>query len=70
MIRLFRPQIEALLVERDQTIDDWQRANPDGDVYEDRDLEVTSCIDISIDEQMTAVRETLVHRGEHVPEIG
>ena len=70
MIRLFKPAIENLLQDRDTTISNWQRDNPDSNAYEDRKLEVTSCIDISVDEQMGAVRETLKHRGEHVPEIG
>ena len=70
MIYLFQPAIENLLRERDATILSWQRVHPDSNAYEDRDLEITSSIDISVDEQMVAVRETLVHRGEHVPEIG
>lgn len=70
MICFFRPAIENLLRERDGTILNWQRTHPDSNAYEDRVLEVTSCINISVDEQMAAVRETLAHRGEQVPEIG
>ena len=42
MIVLFQPQIEALLRERDRSIERWQAKAPDKDVYEDRDLEITS----------------------------
>ena len=70
MIHFFRPVIENLLRERDATILSWQKVHPDSNAYEDRDLEVTSCNDISVDEQMAAVREALAHRGEHVPKIG
>lgn len=59
MVRLFRPQIEQLLIARDRSIDAWQRQHPDRDVFEDRELEVTSEIAIDIDEQAAAVDAAL-----------
>lgn len=55
LLRLFRPQVENLLLQRDETIRDWQRRYPDRDVYEDRDLEITSEIAIDIDAQAARV---------------
>ncbi|MBP2290463.1 DUF6969 family protein [Azospirillum rugosum] len=59
LMRLFRPQIEALLRERDETIRHWAGRHPDGYVYEDRKLEVASQIMISVDEQIAAVEMAL-----------
>lgn len=55
IVRLFRPQIEALLVERDRAVAEWQRRHPQSDVFEDRRLEVTSKIDVSVEDQMQRV---------------
>ena len=57
MVCLFRPQIEELLHRRDARVAEWAAANPDRDVYEDRTLEVTSYVDIAIDEQIAAVTQ-------------
>ena len=59
MLRLFRPQIEELVRGRDVTVAAWRKEHPDGDVYEDRDLEVTSAIDISVEDQITRVNKAL-----------
>jgi hypothetical protein len=59
MVDLFRPQIEALVTARDETVAHWAQAHPDRDVYEDRELEVTSIIDIDADRQIAAVRAAL-----------
>ena len=58
MINLFRPQIEWLVRERDEAVRIWQAGNPDDEtvVYEDKKLEVTSVIDISVEEQIKLVR--------------
>jgi len=58
MLRLFRPQIEWLLRERDDAIRLWQLGNPDAEtpVWEDRRLEVTSVVEISVDDQAALVR--------------
>ena len=49
MLVLFRPQIERLLHERDAAIDRWRATHPDRDVFEDRHLEITSSMDISLE---------------------
>lgn len=59
MVALFRPQIETLLRERDTRIELHARLRPGGDVYDDRELEVTSVTDISVDEQIEAVEGAL-----------
>jgi hypothetical protein len=59
MVDLFRPQIEALVTARDETVAQWAQAHPDRDVYEDRALEITSIIDIDADRQIAAVRAAL-----------
>lgn len=59
MLQLFAPQIEWLIRRRDEVVLEWARTHPGGDVYEDRELEVTSEIGISIDEQMHRVRRAL-----------
>jgi hypothetical protein len=62
MIKLFKPQIADLLRARDRKIAAWQDLAPDSDVFEDRDLEVTSYLDISLDEQVRDVARALLAR--------
>ncbi len=59
LFRLFRPQIEALLHERDQVIADWAERHPGVDVLEDRRLEVTGYRLISVEGQLHHVRAAL-----------
>ncbi len=59
MLRLFRPQIETLLHERDEVIAKWVVDHPNEDVYEDRDLELTSHTAINVEKQVAAVNRTL-----------
>ncbi len=59
MLRLFRPQIELLLKLRDETVAAWTPADPDVTVFEDRDLEITSTMDINIDTQMARIDKAL-----------
>lgn len=59
MVELFRPQIEALVRARDETMAQWARAHPDRDVYEDRDVEITSITGIDAGRQIAAVRAAL-----------
>lgn len=65
MLCLFRPQIEVLLRERDRVISGWQLKHPDRDVYEDRDLEITSITTIDVKKQISAVSSAL-QRGRKV----
>lgn len=59
MLQLFRPQIVHLLQERDRVVAEWAQRHPDRDVYEDRELEITSMMPISIDEQIAALERHL-----------
>ena len=59
MIVLFRPQIEALLHARDRSIEQWRKKAPDTDVYEDRDLEITSITTIDVPKQIASVKSAL-----------
>lgn len=49
MVRLFRPHVVALLAHRDTVIDAWQQAHRDEDVLEDRRLDITGYLPISVD---------------------
>ena len=62
MIQLFKPQICDLLRARDRKVAFWQEQHPERDVYEDRDLEVTSFLDVSIDQQVQLVAKVLMAR--------
>ncbi len=57
MVRLFRPEIEALIHERDEKVAAWRQQHPGEDVFEDRDLEITSFKEISVERQIARVRE-------------
>lgn len=56
MMVLFQPHIEALLRHRDQVIANWARAHPGSEVLEDRALEVTGYLPISVEETVQSVR--------------
>ena len=59
MLCLFRPQIEELLHARDRAVRDWQAAHPGQNAFEDRGLEITSIMDISVDGQIKKVKKAL-----------
>ncbi len=59
MVRLFRPQIIDLIKQRDRVMADWQGKHPEGDVFEDRRLEINSERTISVEAQMKAVNRAL-----------
>jgi hypothetical protein len=59
MMVLFRPQIETLLYQRDEAVATWAQGQPGLDVYEDRALEVTGYLKISVDAQISAVHAAL-----------
>ena len=66
MLRLFRPQIEALLRHRDQVVEMWQKDNPTTDVYEDRALEVTGYLPISVEAQLSQVEHLLSNNAKPI----
>jgi hypothetical protein len=56
MFVLYRPHIEALLLERDRAIAGWRAALPGEDVLERRDLEILVHLPISVDETLAELR--------------
>ena len=62
MIGLFKPQILELLQARDRAVAAWARKDNTIDVYEDRTLEVTSYLDISVEDQVRTVARLLLDR--------
>jgi len=59
MICLFQPAIENLLDLRDRAVADWEVKHPGINAYEDRNLEITSITDISVEDQIKAVEKAL-----------
>jgi len=59
MFVLFRPHIEALLKRRDATVWAWAAAHPGEDVFEDRALDITSQMPISVEETLAEVEQVL-----------
>jgi hypothetical protein len=60
MLRLFRPEIERLLQERDARIAEWRERHPEvAEVFEDRRLEVTSELAIDVEDQVRALEAAL-----------
>lgn len=59
MLILYRPQIEELIRQRDKKIAQWQKKHPNRDVFEDRELELTSKIKISVEGQIKALEQAL-----------
>jgi hypothetical protein len=55
MLRLFRPQIVELFRARDERVAAWQLQHADANVFEDRDLNVTSDMTISVRDQVAAI---------------
>jgi len=49
MLVLFRPHIETLLIHRDARIAAWQQKHPGKDVFEDRNLDLTGYLPISVE---------------------
>ena len=63
MLRLFRPDIHELVRARDQKVAAQQQRDPDTNVYEDRDLEITSFLDISVEDQIGRINEALARKS-------
>lgn len=63
MLRLFRPQIESLVTQRDTCIEEFKKSHPGDNVFENRTLEVTSYCDISLMDQMDAIDTALQKRA-------
>jgi hypothetical protein len=59
MFVLYRHQIESLLLQRDAAIRDWADRYPQRDVFEDRALEITSHVPISVDRMIDGVMRAI-----------
>lgn len=70
LVRLFRPQIEDLIHQRDQRIAAWSRDVGGGGVYEDIRLEVTSLMQIDVDMQLDELERELARRPCTTPSSG
>ncbi len=55
MLVLFRPQIEALIQQRDHVIAGWECRYAGVDAYEDRELELTGYTAINVEQQIKLV---------------
>ena len=67
MIPLFRPQIVALVEARDRTIEGWVAEEGGGnasyeEVFEDRNREITSYLDIDLEQQVASIQNELERR--------
>jgi hypothetical protein len=62
MLQLFHPQIVILLRQRDAKVACWAEQHPDEEVLEDRALDLTSYIGISIDTQIEQIQAALDER--------
>ena len=58
-LRLFRPQVVALIQARDRVLGEWRQRYPGRDVLEDRQLEVTSTLEVSVAAQLRDVAAAL-----------
>jgi hypothetical protein len=60
MFRLFKPEMEGLVRERDAAIMNWRRRHRGKiHVFEDRRLEVTSSVEINVDQQIARIEVAL-----------
>lgn len=59
MVALFRPQIVDLVRRRDKRIEAWRAEHPGLDVFEDRELEITSIASISVNQQIKQIERAL-----------
>ena len=60
---LFRPHIEALLKRRDEIVWAWAEAHPGADVFEDRALDITSQMPLSVEETLVQVERALAEKN-------
>jgi hypothetical protein len=59
MLALFQPQIADLIRARDEKVAAWRLTHAATEAWEDRDLEVTSNLEISVEDQIAAVTKAL-----------
>lgn len=59
LVTLFRPQVRLLVEARDKAVERWMASHPEGNTFEDRDLEVTSELAVDVDGQIDAVARAI-----------
>jgi hypothetical protein len=59
LMRLFQPEIAELIRRRDAAVEARARANPRADALEDRSLEITAALDISVERRVRQLRRSL-----------
>jgi len=59
MLTLYRPWIEGLIRHRDQVIKQWQKTHHDQDVFEDRRLEITGYLPVSVQATLAEIQAVL-----------
>ena len=62
-LRLFRPQAIALIEARDRVLKSWRERYPGRDVLEDRQLEIISVMDVSLERQVGAIQTALAAKS-------
>ncbi len=62
-LALFRPQVVALIQARDRVLDTWRHRYPGRDVLEDRQLEITSVMEVDVAQQVGAIQTALTSRA-------
>ena len=63
MVCLFAPQIAELVRARDVAVAEWAAAHESESVYEDRELEITSSLDVVVDDQLATINKEIERRG-------
>lgn len=58
LLRLYQPEIVELIRRRDAAVEARGRANPRGDALEDRSLEITAALDISVERRVRQLRRS------------
>lgn len=64
MLHLFAPQIAWLHQKRDEKIKEVQTEKPDGNAYEDHDIEELSSINIDLNQQIQWILQAEKHKNE------
>ncbi len=61
LLRLFQPEIAELIRRRDAAVEARGRANPRASALEDRSLEITAALDISVERRVRQLRRQTGH---------
>ena len=70
MLRLYRPHIDALVRQRDTALAEWQAQHPATDIFEDRALEITGYLPISVELLITELEVLDAQQNRPVHDTG